>query len=87
MDFHAVADGELLVVRDGVVAPFSDLQQRLNRKSPNAKMLADYPVAVRLYDLLFEGARIFAPCPSMPAGRGWRPGMGAGSPRGWTSRR
>ena len=58
MDFHAVADGELLVVRDGpggkTVAPFSDLQQRLNRKSPGAKMLTEYPVAVRLYDLLFE---------------------------------
>ena len=32
MDFHAVLDGELLVLRDGVVAPFADLQQRLNRK-------------------------------------------------------
>jgi len=63
MDFHAVADGELLVVRDGVVAPFADLQQRLNRKSPSSKMLADYPVAVRLYDLLFEGAEDLRPLP------------------------
>ena len=54
MDFHAVLDGELLVVRDGTVAPFSDLQQRLNRKLPTPKMQADYPVQVRLYDLLFE---------------------------------
>ena len=30
--FDAVLDGELLVVRDGYVAPFGDLQQRLNRK-------------------------------------------------------
>ena len=29
LDFHAVLDGELLVLRDGVVAPFADLQQRL----------------------------------------------------------
>ena len=29
----AVLDGELLVVRDGIVAPFNDLQQRLNRKT------------------------------------------------------
>jgi DNA ligase 1 len=56
MEFHAVADGELLVVRDGAVAPFADLQQRLNRKAPGPKMLRDYPVAVRLYDLLFDGA-------------------------------
>ncbi len=55
MDFEAVLDGELLVVRDGVVAPFADLQQRLNRKIVGAKMLGDFPVFVRLYDLLFEG--------------------------------
>ncbi len=50
-----VADGELLVVRAGVIAPFNDLQQRLNRKSVSAKMLRDYPAHVRLYDLLIEG--------------------------------
>ncbi len=56
MQFHAVLDGELLVVRDGVVAPFADLQQRLGRKLVGAKMLRDYPVHVRLYDILFDGA-------------------------------
>ena len=56
MGFEAVLDGELLVLRDGVVAPFADLQQRLNRKAPGAKMLRDFPLAVRLYDLLFDGA-------------------------------
>ncbi|MEQ1696389.1 MAG: cisplatin damage response ATP-dependent DNA ligase [Hyphomicrobiaceae bacterium] len=50
-----VVDGEMLVVREGVVAPFNDLQQRLNRKSVTAKMLRDYPAFVRLYDILFEG--------------------------------
>lgn len=63
MDFHAVADGELLVVRAGEVAPFSDLQQRLNRKSVTAKMQREYPAAVRLYDLLFEGAEDLRPQP------------------------
>jgi ATP-dependent DNA ligase len=48
-------DGELLVVRDGRVAPFADLQQRLNRKAPSAKLLRDYPAAVRLYDMLRDG--------------------------------
>ena len=48
-------DGELLVIRDGEVAPFNDLQQRLNRKSPNAAMLRDFPASVRLYDILREG--------------------------------
>ncbi|WP_043834837.1 cisplatin damage response ATP-dependent DNA ligase [Muricoccus aerilatus] len=55
MEFHAVLDGELLVIRDGTVAPFSDLQQRLNRKVIGPKLMRDYPVAVRLYDLLLDG--------------------------------
>jgi DNA ligase 1 len=55
MDFHAVLDGELLVLRDGSVAPFADLQQRLNRKTVTGKMMEQYPVGVRLYDLLFDG--------------------------------
>jgi DNA ligase-1 len=54
MTFHAAADGELLVVRDGEAAPFPALQQRLNRKLVTPKMRRDFPVAVRLYDLLFE---------------------------------
>jgi DNA ligase-1 len=55
MLFDAVLDGELLVARDGVVAPFTDLQQRLNRKSVTAAMLRDGPAWVRLYDILFDG--------------------------------
>ncbi len=53
--FDAVLDGELLVVRDGEVAPFNDLQQRLNRKTVSARMMKDYPAHVRLYDILFDG--------------------------------
>lgn len=52
-----VTDGELLVLRHGEVAPFNDLQQRLNRKAVTGRMLADYPAHVRLYDLLFDGAQ------------------------------
>ena len=63
MAFEAVLDGELLVLRDGEVAPFADLQQRLGRKSPGAKMLKDFPVHVRLYDLLFDGAEDLRPLP------------------------
>ncbi|MDB5411299.1 MAG: ATP-dependent ligase [Rhodospirillales bacterium] len=50
-----VLDGELLVQRDGEVAPFNDLQQRLNRKLVTPAMLRDYPAWVRLYDILSEG--------------------------------
>lgn len=52
---RAVLDGELLVVRDGQVAPFNDLQQRLGRKAPAPAMLKRYPAHIRLYDLLVLG--------------------------------
>jgi DNA ligase-1 len=52
---EGVIDGELLVMRDGKVASFADLQQRLNRKSVDAKALANFPAAIRAYDLLSEG--------------------------------
>jgi DNA ligase-1 len=55
MDFHAVLDGELLVIRDGAVAPFGDLQQRLNRKTVSAAMLKEFPAGIKLYDILFDG--------------------------------
>ena len=59
----AVLDGELLVARDGVVAPFNDLQQRLNRKQPTAKLLAEQPAHVRLYDLLILAGEDLRPLP------------------------
>ena len=49
-------DGELLVIRDGKVAPFADLQQRLNRKTVDAKLMAAHPAAIRAYDILQIGA-------------------------------
>ncbi|WP_334161495.1 cisplatin damage response ATP-dependent DNA ligase [Phenylobacterium sp.] len=52
---EGVLDGELLVIRDGQVAPFADLQQRLNRKVVDAKLMAAYPAAIRAYDILAEG--------------------------------
>ncbi len=55
LDFEGVIDGELLILRQGVVAPFGDLQQRLNRKTADAKLMAKYPAGIRAYDLLLEG--------------------------------
>ncbi|MAK83655.1 cisplatin damage response ATP-dependent DNA ligase [Phenylobacterium sp.] len=52
LDFEGALDGELLVRREGVVAPFGDLQQRLNRKTVDAKMLRAFPAAIRAYDVL-----------------------------------
>ena len=53
IDFEGVFDGELLVRRETAVAPFNDLQQRLNRKTVTPKMLKEHPAHVRLYDVLW----------------------------------
>jgi DNA ligase-1 len=53
---EGVIDGELLVMREGKVASFADLQQRLNRKAVDARLLAGFPAAIRAYDILAEGA-------------------------------
>src|SRR6266700_4158297 len=45
-------DGELLVLRDGRVQTFNVLQQRLNRKIVSPKLMKDYPIHLRAYDLL-----------------------------------
>ncbi len=55
MAFDGALDGELLVMRGGVVGAFGDLQQRLNRKSVDAKMLKALPAGIRAYDLLLDG--------------------------------
>ena len=56
MPAEVTLDGELLVLRGGEVASFNDLQQRLNRKTPNPTLLRDFPAAVRLYDMLRDGS-------------------------------
>ncbi|WP_349957735.1 cisplatin damage response ATP-dependent DNA ligase [Rhizobium sp. ZPR3] len=60
MSFEGVMDGELLVggtVRsNSPTRSFSDLQQRLNRKTVTSKMLEEFPAFIRAYDLLFDGA-------------------------------
>ncbi|AYD00081.1 cisplatin damage response ATP-dependent DNA ligase [Neorhizobium sp. NCHU2750] len=58
INFDGVIDGELLVGgtrrSNAPTRTFSDLQQRLNRKTVTAKMMDEYPAFVRAYDLLFE---------------------------------
>ncbi|THF56271.1 cisplatin damage response ATP-dependent DNA ligase [Ollibium composti] len=55
VDFSGVLDGELLVGTPSATGTFSDLQQRLNRKSVSAAMRERYPAFVRCYDLLQAG--------------------------------
>ncbi|MEM1346056.1 MAG: cisplatin damage response ATP-dependent DNA ligase [Pseudomonadota bacterium] len=69
MAYEGCLDGELLVARredegEGVrIASFSDLQQRLNRKSVSAKLRASHPAFLRAYDLLAEGCENLRPLP------------------------
>src|SRR5688500_5183534 len=65
-------DGELLVrgsgqgaaaEHGGSAASFNALQQRLGRKSVSARLQADYPAFVRLYDILFDGPEDLRPLP------------------------
>lgn len=52
--FSGAIDGELLIVREGRVQSFNVLQQRLNRKTLNAKLIGEFPAHLRAYDLLAE---------------------------------
>ncbi len=52
--FDGCVDGELLIVRDGCVQSFNVLQQRLNRKQVSARLIADFPAHIRLYDMLAD---------------------------------
>ena len=54
LDFDGALDGELVVLRDGRIGAFSELQQRLNRKTADAKLIAAYPAGIRAYDLLSD---------------------------------
>ncbi len=53
--FEGVLDGELLIKRGLDIAPFNDLQQRLNRKLVTSSLQAKYPAHIRLYDALLLG--------------------------------
>ncbi|MDY0882945.1 cisplatin damage response ATP-dependent DNA ligase [Dongia soli] len=68
MTYEGVLDGELLVARpaensDVQIAPFNELQQRLNRKTITSRMLADWRAHVRLYDILIDGEVDLRPLP------------------------
>jgi DNA ligase-1 len=63
LTFEGALDGELVVWRDGAIAPFGDLQQRLNRKTVDAKAMAAFPAAVVAYDILAEGGEDLRPLP------------------------
>jgi DNA ligase-1 len=59
LDFEGALDGELLIGgrtdAGFALGSFSDLQQRLNRKSVSAKLMESHPAFVRAYDCLVDG--------------------------------
>ena len=56
LECEAALDGELLVrAPGGGVAPFNELQQRLNRKTVTNRQMETRPAFIRVYDLLVEG--------------------------------
>ena len=67
LDFEGSIDGELLVGRDEdgsiAVAPFGDLQQRLNRKVVSVKLTRSHPAFIRAYDLLQDSNDDLRPLP------------------------
>jgi DNA ligase-1 len=63
VNFQAVLDGELIVKSGDGIAPFNHLQQRLNRKSPDAALIKKYPGHIILYDTLVLGERDLRPLP------------------------
>ena len=52
LEIEGAFDGELLVRRGAEVAPFGDLQKRLNRKTAPKALLTSHPASLRIYDIL-----------------------------------
>ncbi len=57
LSFEGALDGELLIRRGDLVAPFGDLQKRLGRKTVSRKMQESHPAALRVYDVLTWNGR------------------------------
>jgi DNA ligase-1 len=55
---RVVIDGEILPARDGVILPFAELQKRLGRKTVSDELLAETPVVLVAYDLLYARDRV-----------------------------
>ena len=65
MNVSLIADGEVVAYKDGKVLPFSLLQQRLGRKKPPEKLLAEVPVGLMIFDLLSLNGRTLIDEPLM----------------------
>lgn len=61
VNFHGIVDGELLVKTRQGVGSFNDLQQRLNKKKPSAKLIKERPAHFRGYDILSKDGENLRP--------------------------
>jgi len=53
LDHNFILDGEVLGFKDGRPLPFSKLQQRLQRKHVDSKIIEEVPLMLFVYDILF----------------------------------
>jgi DNA ligase 1 len=58
-----VVDGEIVVLREGRIQPFTTLQKRLNRRAPGKKVLADSPVYFTAFDVMEDAGVDIRPLP------------------------
>jgi ATP-dependent DNA ligase len=56
LPWAGILDGEVLAWKDGVVLPFLQLQARLGRKNPSARIRAEVPVIYVAWDVLGMGS-------------------------------
>ncbi|MCU1264493.1 MAG: ATP-dependent ligase [Acidobacteria bacterium] len=54
----AIIDGEIVPALGDVILPFSELQKRLGRKTVSQDLLAEVPVILVAYDLLYANGRV-----------------------------
>jgi len=59
LNLNGRLDGELVIMQGGEVAPFNDLQQRLNKKKPSKNLMQSLPAHLIVYDALtLEGKEL-----------------------------
>ena len=73
LDFDGALDGELLIMREGRVQSFNVLQQRLNRKTVSARLLADFPPICAPTTFWSTATATCAMSPSKRVARGSKP--------------
>lgn len=79
-------DGELLILREGRVQSFNVLQQRLNRKVVSPKLIKEFPIHLRAYDLLGYDENDLRELPLSSDANGWRDLLGSSTIPGSTCR-